>query len=41
MYEATTKKEAEAIIMYLIIEKIRDIVGNKPIRIKFKGDVDE
>ena len=40
-YEATNLKEVEAIIMQKIIEKAREIVGNKPIRINFKGDVDE
>lgn len=40
-YEATTKEEVEAIIMQIMIKKVREIVGNKPIRVNFKGDVDE
>ena len=40
-YETTTQEEVEAIIMQIMIEKAREIVGNKPIRINFKGDVDE
>ena len=40
-YEATNLKEVEAIIMQIIIQKVRELVGNKPIRINFKGDVDE
>lgn len=27
--------------MQIIVGKVREIVGNKPIRINFKGDVDE
>ncbi|MEE0943178.1 MAG: hypothetical protein UIB63_08710 [Methanobrevibacter sp.] len=38
-YEATTQEEVEAIIMQIMIEKVREIVGNKPIRVNFKGDV--
>ena len=40
-YEATTQEEVEEIIMQIMIEKVREIVGNKPIRVNFKGDVDE
>ena len=40
-YEATTKEEVEAIIMQIIIQKVREMVGDKPIRINFKGDMDE
>ena len=40
-YEATTKEEVEAIIMQIMIEKVREKVGNKPIRVNFNGDVDE
>ena len=40
-YEATTKEEVDAIIMQIIIEKVREIVGNKPIRITVNGDVYE
>ena len=39
-YEATTKEEVEAIIMQIIIQKVREIVGNKPIRVNFKSDRD-
>ena len=35
-YEATTKEEVEAIIMQIIIEKVREITGDKPIRINVK-----
>jgi len=38
-YEATTKEEVRAVIMQIMIEKVREIVGNKPIRVNFKGDV--
>ncbi|WP_458452939.1 hypothetical protein [Methanobrevibacter sp.] len=40
-YEATNQEEVEAIIMQIMIKKVREIVGNKPIRVIFKGDVDE
>ncbi len=40
-YEATTKEEVNAAIMQIIIEKIREIVGNKRIRITVKSDGDE
>ena len=40
-YESTNLKEVEAIIMQIIVGKVREIVGNKPIRVNFKGDVDE
>ena len=40
-YEATNQKEVETIIMQIIILKVREMVGDKPIRVNFKGDMDE
>lgn len=40
-YESTNLKEVEAIIMQIIIQRVREIVGNKPIKVTVKGDVDE
>ena len=37
-YDVATKEEFEAILMQIIIGKVREITGDKPIRIKFKGD---
>ena len=38
-YEATNQEEVEAIIMQIIMEKVREIVGNKPVKINFEGDI--
>ena len=40
-YEATNLNEVEVIIMQIIIQRVREIVGNKPIKVTVKGDVDE
>ena len=40
-YNVKNKEEAKKIIVKIIMEKVREIVGDKPIRIKLKGDTDE
>ena len=40
-YTASTKQEVKEVIVKIIMEKVKEIAGNKRIRINVQGDVDE
>ena len=40
-YNASTKQEAKEIVVKIIMEKVKEIAGDKRIKINLRGNVDE
>lgn len=40
-YNASTKQEAKEIVVKIILEKVKEIAGDKRIKINLRGNVDE